>query len=412
MGAADADEDEIDASPPLAGIRVIDASSFIAAPAAATVLGDWGAEVIKVEPPGAGDPHRNSWRNASYPRSEHNVPWQLDGRNKRSIALDLKHADGRAVLDRLIARADVMLVNFPRRVRERLRLRWPDVRPVNPRLIYASLTGYGETGPEADTPGFDATAFFARSGILDALRYEGQPPAFSLPAQGDRVTALALVAAVMIGLYRRQSTGKGGWVGTSLFANGVWSTATLAALALAGAHGTPRPPRERPRSALGNQYRAGDGRWFTLAMPREDRYWEGFCRAIGRPELIADRRFAEIGNRRTNAAALTAELDAVFAREGWPHWREKFLAVGIAAAPINRLAELATDEQAPHAGIVVPTADPAIPSSIASPLRFGFARPCPAGRAPQVGQHSAEILRELGYDEAAVAALRQSGAVA
>src|SRR5262249_20717973 len=152
-----------DDAPPLAGIRVIDASSFIAAPAAAMCLGDWGAEVIKVEPPGAGDPHRNSYRNANYPKSELNTPWQLDGRNKRSIALDLKQPTGRAVLDRLIAGADVMLVNFPRKVRERLRLRWTDVKPVNPRLIYASLTGYGESGPEADTPGFDATAFFARS---------------------------------------------------------------------------------------------------------------------------------------------------------------------------------------------------------------------------------------------------------
>src|SRR5262249_27086849 len=155
---------------------------------------------------------------------------------------------------------------------------------------------------------------------------------------------------------------------------------------------SPRPPRERPRSALGNQYRAGDGRWFTLAMPREDRYWAGFCRAVGRPELAADPRFAELGARRANAAALTALLDAASAAHDCPSWRQQLVALGIAGAPSNRLAELAADEQAPHAGIIVPTADPAIPSSIAAPVRLGFARPRAAGAAPGLGQHSAEIL--------------------
>ena len=411
MSETAASPDQLDPQPPLAGIRVLDVSSFIAAPAAAVTLGDWGADVIKVEPPGAGDPHRISWQSPNYPRAAVNFPWQLDARNKRSIALDLKSDDGRAVLDRLIESADVMIVNFPRRPRERLRLRWEDVRHVNPRLIYASLTGYGETGPEADTPGFDNNAFFARSGILDALRYEGQPPSFSLPAQGDRCTAMTLVAAIMMALYRRQQTGKGGWVGTSLYANGVWSTGTLAAGAVLGAFVTQRPMRDRPRNALTNQYVARDGRWFTMLI-RDEKRWDSFCTAIGRDDLKDDPRFLTTPDRRANAADLVVELDRTFAQQDWPYWRERFIEIGAAAAPINNIADVATDEQAIHAGIVIDTEAPGIPKSIATPLRFGFARPRQAGRAPELGEHTAEILKEAGYDDTAIAEMKTKGAVA
>jgi formyl-CoA transferase len=237
---------------PLEGIRVLDVSTYIAGPAAAVVLGDYGADVIKVEQPGEGDPNRSMVSVAAYPKSEVNYPWLMDARNKRSIALDLKHASGRAVLDRLIARADVLITNFPLPVRERLRLRHEDVAGLNRRLIYASLTGYGEAGPDRDRSGFDSTAYFARSGLLDQLRYEGQPPHFSLPAQGDRPTAMALVAGILMALYRRERTGEGTTVATSLLANGLWSNGVYAQAALVGAFLPLRPPRDRPRSALGN----------------------------------------------------------------------------------------------------------------------------------------------------------------
>ncbi|MDP2373192.1 CaiB/BaiF CoA-transferase family protein, partial [Reyranella sp.] len=276
---------------PLAGLVVLDISSFIAAPAAAAALADYGADVIKIEPPGDGDPHRNSFRNASYPPSEHNFPWQLDGRLKRSLALDLKTDGARTILNRLLKRADVMIVNFPPPARERLRLRWEDIEPLNPRLVYCSLTGYGETGPDRDRPGFDVTAYFGRSGILDAARYEGGPPGLSLPAQGDRATAMTLVAAILMGLRRRDQTGKGGWVGTSLYANGVWANGTSAAGALVGAKLPPRQSPDKPRNALTNLYRTQDDRWLQLLMVRDDRLWEKFCAVIDRPELLVDERF-------------------------------------------------------------------------------------------------------------------------
>ena len=275
---------------PLAGLVVLDVSSFIAAPAAAVALADFGADVIKIEPPGDGDPHRNSFRNASYPPSDKNFPWQLDGRLKRSLALDLKNDSARPVLERLIERADVMIVNFPPPARERLKLCWEDIEPINPRLVYCSLTGYGETGPDRDRPGFDVTAYFGRSGILDAARYEDGPPGLSLPAQGDRATAMTLVAAILLGLRQRDRTGKGCWVGTSLYANGVWANGTSAAGALVGAHLPPRQSPDKPRNALTNLYRTKDDRWLQLLLVRDDRLWPVLCKAIERADLAEPTR--------------------------------------------------------------------------------------------------------------------------
>src|SRR5471032_8499 len=269
---------------PLAGLSVLDISSFIAAPAAAVVLGDWGADVIKIEGPD-GDPNRRIMNDsANYPKGTVNYTWQMDSRNKRSLVLDLKKSDARAALDRLIAKADIVICNFPPPVRSKLRLTYEDMKAVNPRLIYASLTGYGESGPDRDRPGFDATAYFARSGLLDAQRYEGGPPGVPGPAQGDRATAMALVSSILMALIHRMKTGEGSWVGTSLLGNGLWSCGVVAQAALVGAFLAPRPPPDRPRSALGNIYRTSDDRWLQLTIVQEDKMWPPLARAIGHPE--------------------------------------------------------------------------------------------------------------------------------
>ena len=301
---------------PLAGLRVLDISSFIAAPAAAVVLGDWGADVIKVEGPD-GDPNRRIMHDSSnYPKGEVNYPWHMDSRNKRSIVLDLKKPDARAALDRLIAISDVLICNFPPLVRDRLKLGYDDVKRVNPKLVYASLTGYGEAGPDRDRPGFDATAYFARSGLLDAQRYEGGPPGVPVPAQGDRATAMALVSSILMGLMQRMKTGEGSWVGTSLLGNGLWSCGVVAQAALVGAYLPHRPPPDRPRSALGNIYHTSDDRWLQLTIVREDKMWPGVCATIGRPELETDPRFATVEDRRKRSAELATILSEAFARQG------------------------------------------------------------------------------------------------
>ena len=396
---------------PLSGLVVLDVSSFIAAPAAAVVLADFGADVIKIEPPGDGDPHRNSFRNASYPPSDRNFPWQLDGRLKRSLALDLKNDGARPVLERLIQRADIMIVNFPPPARERLKLCWEDIERINPRLIYCSLTGYGETGPDRDRPGFDVTAYFGRSGILDAARYEDGPPGLSLPAQGDRATAMTLVAAILLGLRQRDRTGKGSWVGTSLYANGVWANGTSAAGALVGAHLPPRQSPDKPRNALTNLYRTKDDRWLQLLLERDDRLWPVLCKAIERPDLLEDPRFTERADRRARSLELVKELIPVFAAKTYAEWEQTFAGTGIPFGVIGRLADVVQDEQARHAGIFADTDNADVPRTVNNPIRLGFAQPRKAGPPPAVGQHSEEILREAGFAAAEIDALKKSGAL-
>src|SRR5215468_4551780 len=296
----------------LSGVRVIDAASFIAGPVATTIMADLGADVIKIEPPD-GDPYRNRTGGPGVAESPYNYRWIIDNRTKRGLALDLRQAAGQAVIHRLVERADVFVTNTPLESRARLRIRWQDLAPLNPRLVYASMTAYGERGEEAPRTGFDATALWARTGLMDLVRPSpDSPPARSLPGMGDHPTGVSLFAAIMTALFRRERTGRGGMVSTSLLANGLWMNAIQVQAALSGATVEPRPPREEAASALANLYRCSDGRWFLLNMLNDDADWPVFLRAIERSELADDPRFAATPARRANARALIAILDSVF----------------------------------------------------------------------------------------------------
>ncbi len=397
---------------PLTGLRVLDLASFIAGPVATTVMGDYGAEVIKIEPPGEGDPQRKLGQAHSIPQHPVNFCWHLVNRNKRAMVLDLKHAEGRAAFDRLVKTADVMVVNFPLKVRERLRMRYADVAPLNPRLIYASMTGYGEQGPDAEQPGFDSTAFFARSGLLDALTYDGGPPAFSLPAQGDQMAGMNLFAAISMALMHRERTGEGSEVSTSLLAGGLWSNAMLAQGALLGAFVAPRPPRTKPRSALANQYRTSDGRWIQLTIVREEKLWPELCKAMEREDLLGDPRFQTTELRRAHAPELASILDPIFASLPWLEWRARLRRHEITFGLLGVLRDVPDDEQAVANGAVVESAVPEMPRTISAPIRLSFApAPNAPGPAPTHGQHTDDILAELGYSTAEIGRLRKSGAL-
>lgn len=397
---------------PLQGLRVLDLASFIAGPVATTVMGDYGAEVIKIEPPGEGDPQRKLGQAHSVPQHPVNYCWHMTNRNKRSVVLDLKHKDGRTAFDRLLATADVMVVNFPLKVRERLRMRYPDVRPLNPRLIYASMTGYGEQGPDAEQPGFDSTAFFARSGLLDGLTYEGGPPAFSLPAQGDQMAGMNLFAAIAMALLHRERTGEGSEVGTSLHASGLWSNAVLAQGALLGAYVAPRPPRTKPRSALANQYRTSDGRWIQLTIVREDKLWPELCKAMERTDLLDDPRFETLDTRRAHAPELAAILDAVFAGRPWLEWRARLRRHEITFGLLGILRDVPDDEQAVANGAVVASRQADMPRTISAPIRLSFApKPVVPGAGPAYGAHTDDVLTELGYDQVEIDRLREVRAI-
>ena len=310
-----------------AGLKVIDCASWIAGPAAATMLSDFGADVIKIEPPGAGDP----WRALTpIPGKPTDAYWQLTSRNKRSLALDLKQGEGRAVLERLLAAADVFITNFPLPVRERLQIAPAQVLPLHPRLIYASFTAYGEVGDDAAKTGFDSTAYWARTGLMDMVRATAETePARSAPGMGDHPSATGLYAAIVTALYRREQTGQGGVVQSSLLQNGLWANACFVHSQLYGEPITHRAPRAQAPNALANHYQCRDGRWFIMALHNEPRQWHGFLAAIGRADLADDPRFATSAARKQHASALVQVLDAVFAQRDLADWRTLLDAAGV-----------------------------------------------------------------------------------
>ncbi|MEZ5764412.1 MAG: CoA transferase [Xanthobacteraceae bacterium] len=392
-----------------AGLKVIDCASFIAAPAAATIFSDFGADVIKIEPPEEGDLYRTLHVRPGSPKANGDYAWIQDNRNKRGLALDLKSERGHEVLCRLVEKADVFITNMPFPVRRKLRTSYEDLAHLNPRLVYASFTAYGETGPESEKTGFDSTAYWARSGLMDMVRPDGESaPARSTPGMGDHPSAAALFGAIMTGLWRRERTGKGGMVGSSLIANGLWSNSYFVQAALMKAQFPPRPPRSHVLNPLSNSYRCKDGRWFILSMVNEARQYAPFMHAIGLTDLIE--KYAVQADRQKNSPELIAIYDALFATKPLDEWRKILDDAGITFGIVNTLDDLLTDEQARHAGVIVPFADGS-GETVNSPFVIDGETKRAPGPAPSIGQHTDAILREHGYSDADIATLRAAKAV-
>jgi crotonobetainyl-CoA:carnitine CoA-transferase CaiB-like acyl-CoA transferase len=388
------------------GLRVIDCASWIAGPAAATIMSDFGAEVIKIEPPGAGDPWRAS---PAVPGKVTDYWWQLTARNKRSLAIDLKPAEGLAVLHRLIALTDVFITNFPLPVRERLKIAAADLLAINPRLVYGSISAYGEAGAEQARTGFDATAYWARTGLMDMVRDGAETePVRSMPGMGDHPTATALYAAIVTTLYRREKTGKGGIAQTSLLQNGLWANGCYVQNRLFGEHVAHRPPRIDTPRALANHYRCRDGRWFLMALHNEARQLASFLKAIDMEHLVQDPRFATQPARLENHKALTAILDEVFAKRDLADWRPLLEKAGVTFGPVCTVDEAADDEQSRTIGALVPFAD-GKNLTVSSPFHLDNTTKVAPVRAPSVGQHSEAVLRDAGYSADDIAKLRKLG---
>ena len=396
-----------------AGLKVLDIASFIAGPAATTVLSDFGAEVVKIERPGDGDPYRQDYLRPPNPASKENYPWQLDNRNKRSLVVDLKNPHATEVLVRLVKWADVLVTNFPPRVRQRLKLSYEHVSPLNPRLIYADITGYGERGPEADKPGFDITAYWARTGMMQFNRDASSPPVAPVPGSGDHATAMSLYAGIVSGLYRRERTGKGCHVQTSLIANGVWAASMWLQAALHGAKFPDPINRHHMPNALFATYRTQDNRWLMLAFVEEDKNWPAFALAIERPDLISDRRFANADCRHANSEAFVAELDRVFGAHSLAHWKKLLDAAHLPYGVVQIAEEIVNDPQLLANQILVPIEDGGvIPRlTVDSPVVIEESPKVKPRMAPELGEHTEQILGEIGFDADQIDALRSNGAI-
>ena len=392
------------------GLKVIDCASFIAGPAAATVMSDFGAEVIKIEPPGAGDPYRRRATPPTGPGLAGNPGFVLDGRNKRSLALDLRSPAGQAVLHRLVADTDVFITNYPPPVRRRLGIAHDHLAPLNERLIYASFSGYGEVGPEADKPGFDATAWWARSGLMHLVRAgEEASPARSLPGMGDHPSAMATYGAIVTALYRRERTGKGAYVGSSLLANGLWANGCSVQAALCGEKVVPQPPRERGVNALRIHYRCRDNRWLLLSIAADEWRWEKFKECTGAAALD-DPRFATHAAREINAQLLIPILDSIFSTRDQAEWRSILDEAGLIFGIVADMDEIHQDEQILASAALVPFTDGSS-LTVNSPLWVAGEEKLPPRPAPEIGQHSEEILREAGYAEPEIRAMREAGII-
>jgi crotonobetainyl-CoA:carnitine CoA-transferase CaiB-like acyl-CoA transferase len=390
------------------GLKVVDLASFIAGPGAAVILSDFGANVIKVEPP-SGDLWRFGNRIPVEPQSDDPYQWHLANRNKRGIVLDLKSPSAQQVLEKLVRWADVLIVNTPHPARKKLKLEYADVVQWNPRLIYADLTGFGEKGPDAGLPGFDLTAYWARSGLLSMTRDAGAPPTWPVSGSGDHATAVGLYSAVVTALYRRERTGEGAYVTTSLLAEGVWAAGVSIAAALCDAKLPGLHDRGNPASAATNVYRAADGTWFILALT-PDKY-AALAKAIGRPDLLTDPRFSDPAKLPANRHELVAIFDKVFGAQPMAHWYD--VLSGFTFAAVRGPQEVINDPQLKANDIVVPLegAGGKLTSTISSPIQVHGVAKVPARRAPDLGEHTDEVLQELGFDAKGIEGLRATGAM-
>ncbi|MDO8408827.1 MAG: CaiB/BaiF CoA-transferase family protein [Phenylobacterium sp.] len=394
----------------LKGLKVVEFATYIAAPGAAGVLGDWGAEVIKIERPG-GDDMRHVFADAKSDLGA-NPTFEMDNRGKRSVVLDISKPEGRDAVARLAAGADVFLTNVRPASLKRAGLDEASLRGANPRLIYALVTGYGMEGPDAHKPGFDVTAFWSRAGVARMTTPKGEDPFLLRTGFGDHITSLATTSAILAALYEREQTGVGRMVQTSLLATGVYTVGSDLAVQLRFGRLSSNRARREPLNPLANFFQSREGRWFVTNPRGGSADWAAMTKAAGRPELQEDPRFVTGRLRKENTAALTAEFDAAFGALDWDEITERLDAADLVWAPVQTPAEVAADPQVRAAGALVEVEDGrgGFGDSPAAPAQFPGIETTPRPPPPGLGQHTVEVLSEVGYSAGEIEAMRASGA--
>jgi len=401
-------------TPVLHDYRVIELGMWVAGPGAGGILADWGADVVKVETP-LGDPMRRLFKLLAGHGQTESPPFDLDNRGKRSVVIDLATPAGAAIVRRLLADADVFLTNLRPDAVERLGLGPDAVLAEFPRLVYASVSGYGLRGPEVGRAGYDVGAFWARSGIAATMAPDGAAPPGIRAGMGDHITGMTTVAGILAALLDRERTGRGQLVETSLLRTGIYGLGWDLGIQLRFGKNTSAQPRTNELNPMCNCYAAGDGRWFWLLGVEADRLWPKLCAALDRTDLLNDERFSSARGRRHHATELVQVLDGIFATTTRDELMELFDRHDVWWAPVNTLAEVLTDPQAIAAGafVEVPAGDGApAHRAVATPVTFHGSGTPPVGAVPGLGQHTEEILVAVGFTAEELAQFRSSAVIA
>jgi crotonobetainyl-CoA:carnitine CoA-transferase CaiB-like acyl-CoA transferase len=394
----------------------VDLTAYGAGPRCSQFLADWGAEVIKIERPG-GDAVRYSQQGAMSAMAvgtDYNYIFETHNRGKQSVVVDLTRPESRDVLHRLVAEADVFVSSMRPRELEKFGLTYDELNAVRPELIYACLTAYGRKGPDRNAPGYDWTAFWARTGMTHMHSSKAGPSLLPRPGVGDRLTGMALALGIMTALFARERTGVGQEVDASLFSTGLYAlTFDVTGGLLSGADAE-RQDREERANPLAIDYRTKDGRYVQLCMFFPQGYWRPFCEVVGRPDLIDDPRFATDEQRTAHHAELTSILDEVFATRTFQEWRDILSGSAVIWAPIQNIAEVVRDPQIRENGLVFEFEDEqhGTIEHLGSPVVLSKSPVWMRGRAPGLGEHTDSVLAQASFSAEEIAELRRQQIIA
>ena len=402
----------------LEGLKILEMGHVVAAPAAGATFADWGAEVIKIEPT-TGEMARNIF----HPITPEEKAWaespdflngyfQFLNRGKKAVALDLRTDSGKEIAGKLAAWSDIFLSNYTVRALAKLEMDYPTLKKINPRLIYGVLTGFGTTGPDKDERGFDYSASWARSGLMHMMGEPGSTPPPQRGGMMDRFAGANMVGGLLAALYHRDRTGEGQKVEFSLYHTGVWAAAEDIQPTLQG--GEPRKfERAKARNPLWNSYRTADGRWFWAAMLQADRSWGNFCRALGHPEWENDPKFNTVDNRFWNREELIRLIDEALATKPLAEWEVIFRENDFIYGRVQSLQEVVNDPQAHANNFFVSLKLPDKPDvkTVMTPVKFVENPAEVKSCAPELSQHTEEILLDLNYSREDIARFKDEKAI-
>lgn len=399
---------------PLEGIKVVELATFIAAPCTARFLADLGADVIKVEAP-MGDPLRYTAANEGRPLDQkENTSYDLENAGKRCIALNIKSPEGREVLEKLIADADVFITNNRQPSLIKNELDYDTLHAKYPSLVYGFISGYGEKGPDKDLPGFDFTAFYARGGILGPLRDKTSTPMLTVQGFGDHQVAMNLAAGILASLFKAKMTGEGDQVVVSLFHSAVWDVSLMLQSSQYGADSCKFPmERWENGNPLTMVYKTKDEQWLQIAMPQYDRHYPVFMQAAGHPEMIDNPKFFPQKNLYPNRKEFSEWISALFLTKDCAEWCKLLDAADIPYAVAQNWDTLLVDKQAWASDIFyeMQYSNGNKRTLVRPPVMFRENGLPEYNRGPYLAEHTEEILGQYGYTDEEISKMLADGAV-